>query len=383
MKHEREREMREAMSCLHAPDDLYERVVAQEGAAAPRRRRGHALPVATVAALVLVAALATAGGAYAVASSGFAALVWGDHGLGDAISWNAEGASDGEPATWTRQFGGVDPSELPAAVTDAVQEVDASCTGNGYTLTVHELLVDENGTGAVTFSLGNPAGVALHTDDQTGELALDPENERSLDSIRMNCGPVGAGAPVIDASVCFDRASQTDTAIDGVLYFTTFGTYDDLAAGVSWSLCWHTGEAMSGTADTPADIENFEATTDVVVPQRAIPVATASDGSGATAWLGPLSVRVKVPDSDAGANEFICDYLAVTFADGSQRVIWDADAGIVNHYHASVDDDGSISYALTQYLPADEAVSVTVRGRLGSDLGPEQTEHAFELAVSH
>lgn len=52
-------------------------------------------------------------------------------------------------------------------------------------------------------------------------------------------------------------------------------------------------------------------------------------------------------------------------ADGSERVVWDGSAGVVNHYHANLSEDGSITYALSQYLPVEEVQSLTVRGRMG------------------
>ncbi len=365
-----ERELGTAFSRLHAADDVYDRVMERAAGAPQARRRGSAMPFAAAVVLGAAVALAMAGTAYAVISSGFAERVWGDHGLGETVTWDSGITAGDGPATWTQRFGGAAPEDLPSEVTDAVQAVECSVEGNGYTLSIHELLVDENGAGAVTFTLSNPDGVVLRTVEETGQLAFDVADERSIDLIRMNLGEPDPGTPQLDTRTVFDRDAMTETSVEGVLYFTSFGTYEDLVnEGVSWSLCWHRGDALSGTADTPADIQNGEATTSVVVPQRAIPVRTATDGSGNTAWFGPMSIRVRVAGADEGANEFIGDYLAVTMADGSERVIWDAAAGTIGHYHVYGTEGGSVTYVLTEYLPVGEEQSITVRGRIGGERG--------------
>lgn len=139
-----ERAVRDAMTCLHASDDLYERVMAEaSGAGDAPRRRGRAVPLGLAIALALGVALATSGVTYAALSGVFGAQVWGDHGLGETVTWSS--GAEGAPATWTQSFGGVDPETPPPAVTDCVRAVDVSAEGNGYTHAIHEMVIDENG----------------------------------------------------------------------------------------------------------------------------------------------------------------------------------------------------------------------------------------------
>lgn len=76
-----ERAVRDAMTCLHPSDDLYERVMAEAsgagGAGRAPRRRGRAVPLGLAIALALGVALATSGVAYAALSGVFGAQVWG------------------------------------------------------------------------------------------------------------------------------------------------------------------------------------------------------------------------------------------------------------------------------------------------------------------
>ncbi|MBM6907901.1 hypothetical protein [Collinsella intestinalis] len=371
-----ERAVRDAMTCLHASDDLYERVMAEVsgagGAGRAPRRRGRAVPLGLAIALALGAALATSGVAYAALSGVFAAQVWGDHGLGETVAWSS--GAEGAPATWTQSFGGVDPETLPATVTDCVRAVDVSAEGNGYTLAIHEMVIDENGGGAVTFTLSNPAGVVLREVPETGQLMCDGTDERSIDAIQMRDG---ADRVTFDYRTVFDRASRTDTSIDGVLYFTAFGTAADLSGQLIWTLNWHEGDAEGGDKEHPADIVNHEATTQPASVGPVIEAVAARDGSGAEAWLSPLTLRFQIPGAgDSGDKEFVPSYVAFTMADGSERVVWDGSAGIMNHYHANLSEDGSITYALSQYLPVEEVQSLTVRGRMG--VGESQ---AFVLTV--
>ena len=260
--------------------------------------RGVAQTMGLAITLALGAALATSGVAYAALSGVFGAQVWGDHGLGETVTWSS--GAEGAPATWTQSFGGVDPETLPATVTDCVRAVDVSAEGNGYTLAIHEMVIDENGGGAVTFTLSNPAGVVLREVPETGQLMCDGTDERSIDAIQMRDG---ADRVTFDYRTVFDRASRTGTSIDG---------------------------------------------------------------SGAETWLSPLTLRFQIPGAgDSGDKEFVPSYVAFTMADGSERVVWDGSAGIMNHYHANLSEDGSITYALSQYLPVEEVQSLTVRGRMG------------------
>ena len=88
------------------------------------------------------------------------------------------GGSSGTKYTYTREFGdGIAPQSLEGAV----QEVNLSVEGNGYTLDIHEMAIDQNGCGAVTFTLSNPNGVNYYKPAaEIGELVLYGEEEQGI-----------------------------------------------------------------------------------------------------------------------------------------------------------------------------------------------------------
>lgn len=161
-------QIKQAFESIQADSDLADRVL-YAAAGEPLRRKGHAKPLYVAVVGCLVGVLATGGVAYAVVNSRYFASAWGNHGNGDSITWT-NGGSSGTKYTYTREFGdGIAPQSLEGAV----QEVNLSVEGNGYTLDIHEMAIDQNGCGAVTFTLSNPNGVNYYKPAaETGELVL-------------------------------------------------------------------------------------------------------------------------------------------------------------------------------------------------------------------
>ena len=147
-------QIKQAFESVQADSDLADRVL-YAAAGEPLRRKGHAKPLYVAVIGCLAGVLATGGVAYAVVNSSYFASAWGNHGNGESVTWT-NGGSSGTKYTYTREFGdGIAPQSLEGAV----QKVNLSVEGNGYTLDIHEMAIDENGCGAVTFTLSNPNGV--------------------------------------------------------------------------------------------------------------------------------------------------------------------------------------------------------------------------------
>ena len=195
-------QIKQAFESIQADSDLADRVLnAAEGE--PLRKRGHAKPLYVAVIGCLVGVLATGGVAYAVINSSYFASAWGNHGNGDSITWT-NGGSSGTKYTYTREFGdGIAPQSLEGAV----QEVNLSVEGNGYTLDIHEMAIDQNGCGAVTFTLSNPNGVNYYKPAaETGELVLYGEEERGIGTPDMNFGEEWA-----DTHCTIDKDTSSDT----------------------------------------------------------------------------------------------------------------------------------------------------------------------------
>ena len=205
-------QIKQAFESIQADSDLADRVLnAAEGE--PLRKRGHAKPLYVAVIGCLVGVLATGGVAYAVINSSYFASAWGNHGNGDSITWT-NGGSSGTKYTYTREFGdGIAPQSLEGAV----QEVNLSVEGNGYTLDIHEMAIDQNGCGAVTFTLSNPNGVNYYKPAaETGELVLYGEEEQGIGTPGMNFGEEWA-----DTRCTIDKDTSSDTVINGTMYFAS------------------------------------------------------------------------------------------------------------------------------------------------------------------
>ena len=177
-------QIKQAFESIQADSNLADRVL-NTAAGEPLHRKGHAKPLYVAVIGCLVGVLATGGVAYAVINSSYFASAWGNHGNGDSITWT-NGGSSGTQYTYTREFGdGIAPQSLEGTV----QKVDLSVEGNGYTLDIHEMAIDQNGCGAVTFTLSNPNGVNYYKPAaETGELVLYGEEEQGIGTPSMNFG---------------------------------------------------------------------------------------------------------------------------------------------------------------------------------------------------
>lgn len=177
-------QIKQAFESIQADSNLADRVL-NTAAGEPLHRKGHAKPLYVAVIGCLVGVLATGGVAYAVINSSYFASAWGNHGNGDSITWT-NGGSSGTKYTYTREFGdGIAPQSLEGAV----QEVNLSVEGNGYTLDIHEMAIDQNGCGAVTFTLSNPNGVNYYKPAaEIGELVLYGEEEQGIGTPDMKFG---------------------------------------------------------------------------------------------------------------------------------------------------------------------------------------------------
>ena len=259
-----ETRMSEAMECLRAEDGLAERVLERAANPGRRARRGGPLPLALVVAVCATALLATGGVAYAVATSGFFQRAFGDHGLGERSEWGFT-TSSGEAYEFTREFSDAASEGVVEDLEAAVEEVGLETTGNGFTLTIEDMVVDENGCGAATFTLENPDGLGLDAKngvgmwDQTGMLWLT--GSEGLDLLSMGFAD---GEPDFPNVYCvYERGSLTETSVRATMYFDSFTGLDSVLTGARWELKWHVGEGGDAS-------KRHEAATDWFTPTKVV-----------------------------------------------------------------------------------------------------------------
>ena len=117
--------------------------------------------------------------------------------------------------------------ELDAVSDDlavSVEHVGLSVTGNGYTLTIEDMLVDENGCGVASFTLENPEGIRNNPEyGLPGELV--PDDDAPLDALGMSATGEGTST-LLDYKWIYDQELSTDTLARGTVYFSAFGNLD-------------------------------------------------------------------------------------------------------------------------------------------------------------
>lgn len=397
----------EALDCLHASNAWEDEVRARAAKSGRRpRRRGAAVPLALAVALALVVVAATGGVAYAVASNPFFQEAFGGHGLSGR---QRVGGTD-EASVYT-DFEPVDPAAISDDVAGAVEDVNLSVEGNGFTLTLGQMIVDENGCGSVTFKLTNPDGIAgvleyggngafVPTSDKGGPGTLDLVTMQVPDPAYWDSEWSLYGNSISERSY-YDVDSVTDTSLNGTMYFNLIPPRTEASqgavgpwapgeaiamlrhSGVRWRLCWHDGDEQGNTVE-------HEALSDVFKPSSFVSARTFTAGDQATVSVSPFSMVVTLGDGPTGGSrdEWLVDRLVLTMADGSTEVVEDDVPGtserVFNTYYSFGSNVGNqITYLFVNLLDTSQVVSVDIAGRSpdASD-NPEGDEGAFSLTLT-
>ena len=354
-------QIKQAFESIQADSDLADRVL-YAAAGEPLRRKGHAKPLYVAVVGCLVGVLATGGVAYAVVNSRYFASAWGNHGNGDSITWT-NGGSSGTKYTYTREFGdGIAPQSLEGAV----QEVNLSVEGNGYTLDIHEMAIDQNGCGAVTFTLSNPNGVNYYKPAaETGELVLYGEEEQGIGTPSMNFGEEWA-----DTRCTIDKDTSSDTVINGTMYFASMDRERGFQHAVTWNIQWTEGEGESA--------RQFKASTpELSVGAYVDTKELRSDDSPLE--ISPFSIQTHIDDLGIDA---VTKKLTVTYKDGSEQIIEDDAAGAYNFYVSLTRNSGENISVPTKLINVDQVVSVTLEGTRYTSTGETETEVPFTIVYS-
>lgn len=354
-------QIKQAFESVQADSDLADRVL-YAAAGEPLRRKGHAKPLYVAVIGCLAGVLATGGVAYAVVNSSYFASAWGNHGNGESVTWT-NGGSSGTKYTYTREFGdGIAPQSLEGAV----QKVNLSVEGNGYTLDIHEMAIDENGCGAVTFTLSNPNGVNYYKPAaELGELVLYGEEEGSVSTPSMNFGEEWA-----DTRCTIDKDTSSDTVINGTMYFASWNRDRDLRHAVTWNISWTEGKGEDAKV---IEVSTPEFNVGAHVDTKEL----RSDDSPLE--ISPFSIQTHIDDL---GYEAVDHKLTVTYKDGSEQIIEDDDAGAYNFYVSMGRNSGENIWVPTKLIDVDQVVSVTLEGTRCTSTGGAETSEPFTIVYS-
>ncbi|MZJ68539.1 DUF4179 domain-containing protein [Collinsella aerofaciens] len=354
-------QIKQAFESIQADSDLADRVI-DAAAGEPLHRKGHAKPLYVAVIGCLAGVLATGGVAYAVVNSSYFASAWGNHGNGESVTWT-NGGSSGTKYTYTREFGdGIAPQSLEGSV----QKVNLSVEGNGYTLDIHDMAIDKNGCGAVTFTLSNPNGVNYYKPAaELGELVLYGEEEGGVSTPSMNFGEEWA-----DTRCTIDKDTSSDTVINGTMYFASWNRDRDLRHAVTWNISWTEGKGEDAKV---IEVSTPEFNVGAHVDTKEL----RSDDSPLE--ISPFSIQTHIDDL---GYEAVDHKLTVSYKDGSEQIIEDDDAGAYNFYVSMARNSGENIWVPTKLINVDQVVSVTLEGTRYTSTGETETKVPFTIVYS-
>ena len=292
------------------------------------------------------------GGSPALLSIQLFCSAWGNHGNGESVTWT-NGGSSGTKYTYTREFGdGIAPQSLEGAV----QKVNLSVEGNGYTLDIHEMAIDENGCGAVTFTLSNPNGVSYYKCKRACNL-FSMVKKGVVMTASMNFGEEWA-----DTRCTIDKDTSSDTVINGTMYFASWNRDRDLRHAVTWNISWTEGKGEDAKV---IEVSTPEFNVGAHVDTKEL----RSDDSPLE--ISPFSIQTHIDDL---GYEAVDHKLTVSYKDGSEQIIEDDDAGAYNFYVSMARNSGENIWVPTKLINVDQVVSVTLEGTRCTSTGETETE---------
>ena len=343
-----------SFSNLHASDDTLQEVMnrAYNG----RGTTGISKRFATlVAVLVMIFSMALVAHATGLLADLVAILTPAkdpaqvmDNAFGDNISTEKPKMEDafGNPIEAPNmERPAVDLTEIEKQIGAYISDVDGVLTIGNNTFTLEQFMVDETGSGALTWTVENPNGIN-YGDVGYGMVYFAPK--APFDEPAMyHYGADGTKKKSTDFSTALISKSEDGTKLKLVSYFGTFDHYE-IGDSFVWMVSQNHREETQKIQITPAEH---------------IPTKTLTTADGLTLWIANHSIAFDI-NSDS---EFLTDKIVVNFKDGSQYCIADDDAKIYNLSEAfwrqsdeyRYDD---LVYLFNRLIDTNEVSSVEVAG---------------------
>ena len=324
-----------SMDCLHASEDTYEEVMNVINKDARVMAPRGAWSWMKVAAVALVAVLVIGTGAYAAATGVFENM------FGKLGHTNVGRQEDGIFHIKGVQYFDVSEGEAAAIVGDKIQYVNQTIEHDGYVLTAHAYLVDENGCAIGWATLSNEDGLDGIYSSGDGHLIkgdlVGPDWDGPFQYVSMRASdvpnPTGLSGSTYNSGVIVNYDTATDTSIDLVFYYASAEC--EVPGGIEFRMGF--SEETWGEVDTIVK-------TDSVKPAAVLEAVDCGPYS-----VSPISIK-HVNGVESMTN------LTVNYADGSNQVILND-----QYYNVALDyanTKGEQLYMPTALLNPDELVSV-------------------------
>lgn len=236
----------------------------------------------------------------------------------------------------------VDLTETEKLIGAYISDVDGVLTIGENTFTLKNFLIDETGTGAVTWTVENPNGID-YGDAGYGMVYF---NSRTIDNPNMyHYAADGSKKDVLDVSTALISKNDVGTKLELVSYFGTVAKYQ-----VGDTLVW-----MVST-NRKQETQKIQITPVEHIPSKTM---TTSDGMRLTIANQGLTIDV---DSDT---EFLTDKIVINFKDGTQYCVEDDEKKIYNtsrSFWRNTEDYryDDVVYLFNRLIDTDEVSSVEV-----------------------
>ncbi|MDO5344692.1 MAG: DUF4179 domain-containing protein [Lachnospiraceae bacterium] len=338
----------ETFSCLHASDTIYEEVLEMAENSQKKRRRYITKKMAAVCAIAVAFSGITV---LAAVKGSFFQSIWGTKGQADVdVHTVTEGSQ-----SWTapsRKWENANEAEAEKLAGEYLRQIDDSVTVYGYTLTANEYIIDENGIGAVTYTLSNPNGLTGINFNEYGAYYLSPECP--MKEIYMQ----STGEKGIDCISIADLTQTTDTELHAVMYFAPFERLDQ-NEGI---LIRHSGYESNANGE----ILSKEEQDITFLPDSFVTSETYTSASGYTAHISPIGILIDGPVFEAKVSDWSAKKLQITYTDGSVYQAQNQD--VYNQVLGCRNASGGHLAVFNQLVDTERIASITINGPGGEDM---------------
>ena len=263
----------------------------------------------------------------------------------------------------------IDTDAADAAVGDSVIDVNMAVTEGDWTFTVESLVMDENGMGALSYTIENPNGLDQLSVSEYADELLSPLPRAYLTG--------ESGTVPVAVKTYISGQGRTDTKVRAAAYLgVTDGTTDVTGGGYTLVVDFGDGNGMALTEGEDGGMEPIYVISALSVPavldRFAASVALTAPG-GWTACVSPVGLRMD-QNGAIGDSSFSAEELIIRFRDGSEYVVEGTDPDRTNYAYGFVVSDGRSSYGSHRYVfnrvaAPEEVASVEATGGYQDDWG--------------
>lgn len=201
----------------------------------------------------------------------------------------------------------IDLTEAEKMIGAYISDIDGVLTIGENTFTLKNFLIDEMGSGAITWILENPNGIE-YADAGYGIVYF---NSRTIDNPRMyHYGADGSKKKSTDIYTALISKNEEGTILELVSYF---GTFDKYEVGDSF--------VFFVSRDQKQETQQIQ-----ITPVEHIPTKTMTTADGMRLMIANQSITFNVDSND----EFLTDRIIINFKDGTQYCVEDEEAKIYN-----------------------------------------------------